>query len=73
MEWGLPWDEWLRCPMERRAEMTAHYILRNERERYTAHVMELRSKAKQTASAGYNPMRDQKRQWGIEEPPTWRI
>lgn len=58
-------DGLLQKPMERRAEMMAHILLRDARESYMDFLRAKRLKDSQKASRGYNPAEAQRRKWMI--------
>lgn len=63
---GIPWDEFLRKPMDRRAEMIAHLIIKATRENYLHEKLSAKAKEESGAKGGYyNPELEQKRKWRL--------
>lgn len=58
-------DGLMRKPVERRAEMMAHVLLRDAREGFIEHQREVRNKQRQKSKSGYNPAEAQRKKWRI--------
>jgi len=61
---GIPWDEFLRKPLDRRAEMIAHIIIKATRENYLHEKLSAKAK-EDTKGNFYNPELEQKRKWRL--------
>lgn len=53
----------LREPVERRAEMMAHVLIKEAREGYAEWKRQQKSKKKEQAKKGFNPAEAQRRRW----------
>jgi hypothetical protein len=62
---GMGLDDFLLRPVERRAEMIGHVIIRSQREAYMMDVAEKRAKKKGDDKSGRNPTLGKLKSWGL--------
>lgn len=58
-------DGMLRKPVERRAQMMAHILLRDAREGFIDRQRQERAKKKEKSKTGYNPADAQRKKWMV--------
>jgi len=58
-------DGMLQKPVERRAEMMAHILLKDAREGFSEWKRQERAKAKEKAKKGFNPAERQRKRWMV--------
>lgn len=62
---GIPVDELKRKPVERRAEMMAHMLLKDARDGYVEHLKAEQSKRQHRKESSYDPAASVRRQFGL--------
>lgn len=66
-DWGLAWDDWLRRPLVWRADMTAHFLIRGEREEYVQEAFKQRGERRRRDEGKSDPFAAQRREWMLSK------